>query len=540
MYLGIKDIRTSALVVALVALLAMNPTGSSGQATPTGSTPPPEPSRFDLFGGYGYYHPVASDINNIQYQPDDLGTVDSVTGYFNRFIGFQVEGSIFRNAPTANVGTAEFGPVFRFQKGRFFPFAHVLGGGARVGGPANQPGTWGYGFTGGAGTDFVLPMFGNRIAIRPIQADFTYSHVDYGKVLTAFDGGVGKITAYRLSSGIVLRLGEVKSPPAVQLGCTAQPVDVYPGDPLTVTAVPANLAGKKKATYVWATSGGKITGTEESASVTTAGLAAGDYTITGRVYDGYRSTQQAECTAGFRVHAFEPPTLSCSTSPTSVLSGQPVTITATGHSPQNRILTYSYTATAGQVSGSGSTATLSTVGVAPGTATIGCNVVDDLGQRASATTPVAITAPPPPPAPLAQSLCSVSFDRDKKRPVRVDNEAKGCLDEVALTLNRDSTAKLVIVGHHDAGEQPEAAAERALNVAQYLTDAKGIDRSRLELRTGDGQARSVENTMLPAGAMFDPGNTATFDTGSIQRHGQPYATPQSPSTGTKKKTGPTN
>ena len=54
---------------------------------------------------------------------------------------------------------------------------------------------------------------------------------------------------------------------------------------------------------------------------------------------------------------------------------------------------------------------------------------------------------------MASSLCSVSFERDAKRPTRVDNEAKACLDDVALALQRSSSAKLAMVGNEDAKEQ---------------------------------------------------------------------------------------
>jgi outer membrane protein OmpA-like peptidoglycan-associated protein len=526
--------RKTVLLTAAVALLAASPALGRAQARSTASLPPPEPSRVDIFTGFSYLHPIASDINGITYQTIPRGTTDSVTGYFTRSFGLQVEGSYFPNSPDDQVQSIQAGPAFRLPRGRFVPFAHLLFGGSRVSGPAAQPYTWGYGATGGIGIDYILPAFGNHIAIRPIQADYVWSYVDYGKSRSVIDGGIGEINAYRLSAGFVLRLGATKYPPPVQLGCTAQPVNVFPGDPITISAVPANLTGKKKATYVWSTSGGTIAGTEETASVKTAGLATGDYTVTGRVYEGFRPSQQAECTAGFRVHSYEPPTLSCAVSPSTVLSGQPVTITSSGHSPQNRILTYSYTSSAGQLSSTGATATLATGGTTPGAVTITCNVVDDLGKQATATASVTITAPPPPPAPLAQSLCTVTFDRDKKRPVRVDNEAKGCLDEIALTLNRESSSKLVIVGHHDSGEQPEAAAERTLNVKQYLMDEKGVDPSRMELRTGDGDSRSVNNTLLPAGASFDSGSTATFDSSSIQRHGQAYATPKPSTPATKK------
>jgi hypothetical protein len=519
--------RTTLLVPLITTFLAASTLSAAAQATKTASTPPPELSRFDLYGGYGYLHPVNSDIGNVQYQPINPGAVVSATGYFNRYFGVQAEGGFFPHGPNDCVFTAQAGPIFRYQKNRFVPFAHVLGGGAKVGGPIFQPCTWGWGVTSGMGLDYILPAFHNRIAIRPIEADFHYSHVDYGPPAPGLvTGGVGEIYAYRLSAGVVLRLGQITPPPPVQLGCTVQPANIFPGDPVTVTATAANLNLKKKATYTWSVSGGHITGTDSTATVTTAGLGPGDYTVSGHVSEGMRPGQQASCTASFRVHAYEPPTITCSANPSTVMPGDSSTITSVANSPQNRQLSYSYSASSGQIASSTSTANLNTTGASPGAINVTCNVIDDMGKQATANTSVTITAPPPPPLPAVINLCSISFDRDRKRPVRVDNEAKGCLDEIALTLNRESSAKLIIVGKHSADETPDAAAQRDLNVAQYLTQEKGVDPSRIELRTGGDLTRSLDSILVPPGATFTPGDTNTFDTNSVKRQGQPYAMPK--------------
>ncbi len=84
-------------------------------------------------------------------------------------------------------------------------------------------------------------------------------------------------------------------------------------------------------------------------------------------------------------------------------------------------------------------------------------MVDDKGQTASCTTSVSVAAPPPPPAPTTTSLCSITFERDKRRPARVDNEAKACLDDIALNLQRSSDAKLAFVGNPNATEKEAAA-----------------------------------------------------------------------------------
>jgi hypothetical protein len=146
----------------------------------------------------------------------------------------------------------------------------------------------------------------------------------------------------------------------------------------------------------------------------------------------------------------------CSANPSTVNPGDPSTITANGVSPQNRPLTYSYSASAGSISGNTSTATLSTSGVAPGTITVTCNVVDDKGQTASQQTTVTVSAPTPPPPVTTTSLCTINFDRDKKRPTRVDNEAKACLDDIALTAQRQADAKLAITATRSRSERQEA------------------------------------------------------------------------------------
>jgi hypothetical protein len=520
----------AALIVAFAlafAAFALSTAPAAAQATKTASTPPPEPSRFDIYGGYGYFHPVNSDIGNVNYQPINPGAVVSAAGYFNRHLGLQAEGSFFPNGPNDCVFTAQAGPIYRYQKNRWVPFAHALVGGAKVGGPIFQPCTWGWGVTSGLGLDYILPVWNNLIAIRPIQADFDYSHVNYGTPGPgSVSGGVGDIYAYRLSAGIVFRFGQVTPPPALQLGCTVQPSNGYPGDPMTATASTTNLAVKRPATYTWSSTGGQISGTTETAHISTTNLAPGDYTVTGKITQGPHPYQNATCTASFRIHAFEPPTISCSANPSTVMPGDSSTITSVAVSPQNRPLTYSYSTTAGQISGTTSTATLNTAGAPAGVINITCNVVDDLGKSATASTQVTVNLPPPPPAPETRNLCSVSFERDKKRPVRVDNEAKGCLDEIALTLNRESAAKLVIIGRHSADEPSDDAAERALNVEQYLTDEKGIDASRIEVRTGTEPNRSVDNVLVPPGATFAPADTSTFDPGSVKRQGQPYGKPK--------------
>jgi hypothetical protein len=201
-------------------------------------------------------------------------------------------------------------------------------------------------------------------------------------------------------------------------------------------------------------------------------------------------------------------TLTAQASPSSMVAGESSTIMSNGVSSLGRPLTYSYSSTIGAISGSGATAILSTAGAGAGTAIVTVKVFDDMNQTAVATVPVVLTKPEVPaevlPA-VSSSLCSMSFARDVRRPARVDNEAKACLDGIALALEHNSDAQLVLVGSASAREhhRRRLAARRARNVKAYLVGEKGIDASRVRLYTGRAGNKAVSSTLVPAGATVD-------------------------------------
>lgn len=495
-------------------------------------------SRVDIYGGYGYFHPLNSGIDAHQYfDVDNANATVGVTGFFNHYIGVEMEGGYFSGVsehavfgPCSGetcsqlVYTAEAGPVFRLPLGAWIPYLHALGGGVRINGPVTQPLTWGWGVTGGGGLDYVLPFFHHHIAVRAVQADWQYSQVVYGPLVlpAGVKGGFGEIDALKLSGGVVWRVGETNPAPALDIGCVAQPATGYPGDVITVTASSVNFDKKRPAAYTWKTNGGRLKPDQAEATIDTAGLAPGEYEVSAHVVQGMKARQQASCTTPFTIKPFEPPTLTCSATPSTATAGTVIDISTTGTSPQNRPLTYSYSASAGQITSEGPTAKLSTAGLTATTVTVTCNVVDDLGQSAQANTQVALTVPPRPVVAETQELCHISFERDRRRPVRVDNEAKGCLDDIALTLEQQGGSKLVIIGNSAANERPEAGAERAMNARQYLVQEKGIDAARIELRIGSMPGRFANDILVPPGATFDPGTSRSFDESSITRHGQAY------------------
>jgi hypothetical protein len=527
----------------LLAILPLATIPALSQAVPGGNGP--MPSRIDLSAAYGYIQPFDSGINQIPFVWLLGGGVFSASYYFKPHLGIQVEGNYFPTPSNNNecIYTGQAGPIYRRSYGRLIPFVHVLGGAAQVGGPAKQTcGTWGYGVTGGGGLDYVLPIFHNHVAVRLFQADMTYSHVnDPAPVVPTNQlGGVADLYAVRLSAGLNFRFGSVglslKTSPS--LSCSADPGNPIAGDPVTITSTIADLRSDKDTEYLWDVTAGKLKPNGPGATIDTTGLAPGNYTVSGHLVRGARHNEIASCTTSFTIRVMQPPTVACVANRAAINSGDPVTITATAASPQNRPLTYTYTASEGIITGNGATATLATNGSTPGTIVITCKVADDQGLSAAANASVVIATPAPPETPKvasAQALCAVSFDRDRKRPVRVDNEAKACLDDIYLTMNRSTGAKLVIIGNHAPGEPNQSAAERAMNEAQYLTDEKGIDPTRLDLRIGSEGTRSITNMLLPPGAVLDIGTTTSFDTSSVHRTGQPYGKPGAATTPTGKR-----
>jgi hypothetical protein len=495
----------------------------------------PNPSRVDIFAGYSYYGLHSSiQPTDTEYTSVNEGAIGSGAYYFNKYFGGEVALIANPNGQNDHFYGYYAGPIFRLPLQNYTLFAHGMAGGVRGGGPTDlnatppyeNPSQWGVGLIAGGGMDYDLPWFNHKLGLRLFEADYRYTHLDFGPGSTTEEplGGRANLSGVELSSGLLWHIGSIIPPPPIAYACavTAPTGTIYPGDPVTITGTATNVLPKKVPTYSWtADSGVTVSGTSNVASVDTKTLAPGTYTVKGHVEDGKKPGRFADCSVPFTVTQFQPPTISCSANPSTLNAGDPSTITATGASPQNRPLTYSYSSTAGSISGNTGSATLSTTGAAPGTTiTVTCNVVDDKGQTASSQATVTLNAPPPPPpAPVTSSLCSITFDKDKARPTRVDNEAKACLDDIALSEQRDTTAKLAVVGNSEpvkvhghstplkekkaADLTAKYAEERAVNTKEYLVTDKGLDASNITVYTGTAGTNSVATTLIPAGATLD-------------------------------------
>jgi outer membrane protein OmpA-like peptidoglycan-associated protein len=134
--------------------------------------------------------------------------------------------------------------------------------------------------------------------------------------------------------------------------------------------------------------------------------------------------------------------------------------------------------------------------------------------------------PPPPPPPAASQLNQIDFKRNS---ARVDNKAKAILDDVALRLQRDADGKVVIIGGSDAKERrgERLASERAINAKNYLVKEKGIDPSRIELRSG-GEGMTAVIWWVPAGAAAPNQGTPVSETAPMPHKAARHAAKKKP------------
>src|ERR1039458_1398228 len=324
-------------------------------------------SKWDIFLGYSALIPNAR-INGYGYASIDYGVIGSVTRYFNKNVGLQFEGDEHVLLPETNVygrtvsqpgddfSGGSVGVVYRIPRGNMTPFVHALIG-VEQAGSYYQTDVWGPVVTAGGGLDYNTPWFNHHLAIRLFQGDYQYLHVNFAP---AQGGSTSFNPQGRISAGLVFSIGSFAPPEPVTLECSASPASVYAGDPVTLTATAGGLNPKMNVVYTWSGSG--VSGNGTTVTVATAAFAPGSYTVKcgvkeGRAgREGLRPWEIADSSASFTVKAFEPPTISCSANPGTIKPGETSNITAAGVSPQNRPLTYSFTATSGSVNSSGAAA----------------------------------------------------------------------------------------------------------------------------------------------------------------------------------------
>lgn len=320
-----------------------------------------------------------------------LGLTGELGGYqFSRNL-FPLTGS---NADASGgIVSYLFGPRLSWRKfDRFVPFTEFLAGGTRSGveltGGNNQNA---FAIATGGGLDVVLTK---NIAWRFAQLDYLMT-THSGTAL----GASGRQNNFRAATGLVLRFGIPNPPPPPNhppvAACSVNPTSLFAGSGDVVAVhVTASDVDNDPLTYSYSASGGAVEGTGADARWNSSGVAAGSYTVTVKVDDGKGGT--ASCAADIKVEEKpnHPPTASMSVERSPILPGEHTGITCNGSDPDNDPLTYSYTASGGQITGSGSNVQFDSAGLAPGTYSVKCIVNDGRGGTADASGNVEVKEPP--------------------------------------------------------------------------------------------------------------------------------------------------
>ena len=192
---------------------------------------------------------------------------------------------------------------------------------------------------------------------------------------------------------MVLLAGCHKRPPTVT--CTVSPQQITQDEKATVHANVVVPKKGMKVTYAWTSSGGKVSGKDDTATFDATGVVPGKYSVTVTVADKYKHS--VPCMTEITVEKkYLPPTVTCSVSPSSIQVGETATVRANATSPDGSPLTYSWTVSGTPQAASAPDFTFGSAGRQPGDYTIAVTV--NTGKyTASCSSRVSVREIPVPP-----------------------------------------------------------------------------------------------------------------------------------------------
>jgi outer membrane protein OmpA-like peptidoglycan-associated protein len=472
------------------------PAGAKSDSdTPPGKIVP----KFEIAGMFDYvnFHP-GGGFNSFS----NYGGSGSFTWNVSRWFGLTEElGGLSYNRNVNGVSshggitTFLLGPRVNLRKFDYFiPYAEFLLGGAHVGPPMTGAGSQSaFALAAGGGVDIALTR------------NFVWRFAEFDYLMTDFSGpSVGAIARQdnlRLGTGIVLRFGlpheappaPVNHPPVA--ACTASPTSVIAGSGDTVAIhVNASDPDNDPLTYSYTATGGAVDGSGPDARWNSASATPGSYTVTAQVSDGKGGT--ASCATDIKVEPRpnRPPTASLSVERSPILPGEHTGITCTGSDPDGDPLTYSYSASGGQVSGTGSNASFDATGLQPGTYTVKCTVDDGRGGTADASGNVEVKEPPQVhQLELKLALHSIYFPTAQPTVARPTG---GLLASQAVTLDTLASdfkqyltykpdAHLILGGHADirgGKEYNQLLSERRVERAKSYLIEKGVPADHIDTK----------------------------------------------------------
>jgi len=472
-----------------------------------------EVPQYDLFIGYQWLHPGATvatfknPFNPVPRNVEDLPKGAGGAFAWNLTPHWALEGDVGLNGGNNDyLATFSAGPRLMLRQQDSDIFIHALVSYSRLQ-LDNLNASGGIGGIIGGGIDFRITRL---ISWRLIEADWMPSAHHYDGL---FPSNLARVNAQsvRLRTGILFNMHYPESKP-VGATVSVQPAEAMVGEPLTATASATGFNPKHSLTYDWSSTCGKITGKGETASIDTNGASGGSCSATVKVTDPRaKKNNVASASNNFTVKEppKNPPTMSCTASPTSVQAGASVSVSCTCSSPDNVPVSVSnYTASAGSISGSGNNATLNTTGASPGKITVNASCSDQRGLNTPATTEVAIQTPPPPPPPpvspevraLEQRLAlhSIYFSTAQPTPANPKGGLVKSQQSTLVALAADfkkyleskPEAHLILEGHADprgSAEYNQALSERRVERTKSFLIEQGVPAGSIETKAFGAQ-----------------------------------------------------
>ena len=459
-------------------------------------------TSFNVFGGGGQV-----DFNFGNY----FGIKADFMGY-TQGSGLKVsQNGQFLGNVNGNVFTYMFGPQIKKHTGVFQPFGEALFGaahtnlygnickleeGCRSGSGDNN----GFAMAFGGGIDLKVAK---HFAIRPVEVDYLFTRFSANHIANY----TSNQNNFRYFGGLEFMFGGAPPVP-VTATCSASPAEVWSGDPVSVTITGANFNPKHTVTYAWTGNSGKLSNASaQTATVDTTGLAPGNYSASGTVTDPKeKKNNTATCSASFTIKQPQPPAVTCSATPSTIAIGEPATVTMTASDPQGWPLTYSWTNSGGTMSGSGTSVTLTATNADAGNTITATGTATDARANLSASCTGSVTVPAVKSCVNIEDWGECTFEKNPKKPWRVDNDCKDTLDKLSLRLQQMPNGKLDVVGYTNQKEsvnEQQLGAQRSVNVKYYLTTdgPNKVDASRVQPRQGGANGQATHFYFVPEGTM---------------------------------------
>src|SRR5260370_10852389 len=282
--------------------------------------------KWEIFAGYSWADPNTK-ISGVPLRTYPVGVGLAGTYDFNKWLGLTLDYGGHSNNVTSGsripstLNTVMAGPKLTFRGEHFSPFIDALVGYSRLA-PDHFTAANRFGFQGGVGIDMNLTK---HWALRLIQADFITAHHRFGA--GGIPGsGVPKtiLRGTRLQGGVVWLVGGEEEKP-VSASCSVDTSEVWAGEPVKATVAPHNFNPNHTLNIDWTTNGGKVEGKGRSVTINTTGAAEGQsYNVSANVSEPHAKKAGASCQTSCSTKKRLPPTITCNSSPSSVVQGRSI------------------------------------------------------------------------------------------------------------------------------------------------------------------------------------------------------------------------